>query len=189
MRARGWEVEGVEPDPQAAAVARGSQRLRVQAVSIEKADLPREGYDVVTMSHVIEHVADPVEALQVCRRALRPGGRLILVTPNVEALGRRVFGKHWMGWDVPRHLTVFSTSSLAGIVERAGLRVTGMRTSARSVLYSLPDIRLLGPSGGFERNTPWKRGQALVMWLIELATLNANPCGEEIVMEAGTSCG
>jgi SAM-dependent methyltransferase len=45
------------------------------------AGVPDEAYDGVVLSHVIEHVADPVGALQECERVLRPGGRLVLIVP------------------------------------------------------------------------------------------------------------
>lgn len=107
----GWSVTGVEPDPAAGGVAR-ARGLRVVTGTIESARLPAGTFDIVTMSHVLEHVTDPLGTLRECGRVLAPGGRLIAVTPNARSHGARTFGAAWMGWDPPRHLVVFSPDSL-----------------------------------------------------------------------------
>jgi 2-polyprenyl-3-methyl-5-hydroxy-6-metoxy-1,4-benzoquinol methylase len=54
-------------------------------------------FDAITMSHVIEHVPDPLASLDKCRRLLRLGGYLVLSTPNVRSLGHQRFGQSWRG--------------------------------------------------------------------------------------------
>jgi 2-polyprenyl-3-methyl-5-hydroxy-6-metoxy-1,4-benzoquinol methylase len=58
MRDLGWDVHGVEPDPVAARVAMTRYQLDVACVSLQDAALPSESFDVVTMSHVLEHAAE-----------------------------------------------------------------------------------------------------------------------------------
>jgi SAM-dependent methyltransferase len=83
LRAAGIDVDGVEPDPARADVARTALH-RVWKCRIEDAaaepDLGR--YGVVTVLDVIEHVVSPVEALACMRDLLEPGGRLFLFLPN-----------------------------------------------------------------------------------------------------------
>jgi SAM-dependent methyltransferase len=119
MRAAGWEVEGLEPDPAAAARARASGVLVVNA-ALEEADLAPDSFTAITMSHVIEHVHDPLGALQICARALKPDGVLWVATPNLEALGHKAFGRDWIGLDPPRHLVLFTRASLAAALRTAG---------------------------------------------------------------------
>lgn len=129
MRALGWRTSGVDPDPEAVAFAQ-SQELEVFQGTV--ADVPLEAtFDVITLSHVIEHVADPIGLLRECRRRLRPGGRLFITTPNIQSLGHRWFGKYWRGLEIPRHLTLFSLHSLAQCLFRAGLRPNVLRTETR----------------------------------------------------------
>jgi len=85
----GWEVAGVDPDPVSveSAVQRG---LNVRHGGVEAyADMP-ESFDVITMSHVIEHVHDPHETLKTIYRLLKPGGFLWLTTPNIQSLGHKL---------------------------------------------------------------------------------------------------
>lgn len=136
MRALGWTVTGVDPDP--SAVQYGQKRgLRVFCGSVS--DVPAgRNYDVITLNHVIEHVTDPVHLLQQCAELLGAGGRMILTTPNLLSLGHRWFKKYWRGLEIPRHLKIFSASALTECVRRAGLRLTTLRTEARMarMIYS-----------------------------------------------------
>lgn len=115
-KAAGWEVEGFEPDPVAAAAARKS------GISMYERDLDllAGAYDVVTTSHVIEHVHRPQEFLRQIFGLLRHGGMLWLATPNVHSLGHRWYGRSWLGLDPPRHLIVFSANALRDLLEQAG---------------------------------------------------------------------
>ena len=132
MRARGWSVLGVEPDPVAAAAAR-KNGLDVRDGMLADADFADDTFDAIVLSHVIEHVHEPMALLRECGRVLRPGGVLVLMTPNLTSVGHRKFGADWRGLEPPRHLHVFSVESLAACVQRVGLEVSEVRTSARLV--------------------------------------------------------
>ena len=132
MRSFGWEAVGVEPDPVAAARAR-SAALDVRDGLLVDAAFEDDFFDAIVLSHVIEHVHDPVELLRECRRVLRPGGVLKIMTPNLHSVGHRRFGADWRGLEPPRHLHLFSSRSLSSCIRKAGLAVTEVRTSARWV--------------------------------------------------------
>jgi len=119
-RQLGWRCYGVEIDGAAAALARqcGGEILgsRVQEVSRAHDVF----FDAITLSHVIEHVYDPLDLLGHCWRLLRPGGYLWIETPNSESVGYEVYGRHWRGLEPPRHLVLFNTSALRMSLERTG---------------------------------------------------------------------
>jgi 2-polyprenyl-3-methyl-5-hydroxy-6-metoxy-1,4-benzoquinol methylase len=121
MTALGWRAEGADPDPFVGETAR-ARGLNVHQAGIE--DLarffPANSYDALTLSHVIEHVHDPLGGLEECARVLRRGGTIWLATPNARALGCRIFGRDWRGLEPPRHLAVFSPRALVNLVGRAG---------------------------------------------------------------------
>jgi 2-polyprenyl-3-methyl-5-hydroxy-6-metoxy-1,4-benzoquinol methylase len=51
---------------------------------------PKEKYDTIVMSHVLEHVHDPVQVLERAKSWLAPGGRIIAVVPNADSMHRRL---------------------------------------------------------------------------------------------------
>lgn len=118
-RACGWQVTGVEPDPTAAERCRRAG-LDVLVGGIDSLEGEASVFDVITGSHVIEHVHMPGAVLQACWRLLKPGGRLWLQTPNANSIGHAVFGPHWRGLEAPRHLVIFTAGSLTGAVQAAG---------------------------------------------------------------------
>ncbi|MBB1059131.1 class I SAM-dependent methyltransferase [Marilutibacter spongiae] len=117
-RAFGWDVQGVEPDPVAAAVASEVSGATV-VPSLDALD--GRLFDRVTLSHVVEHAHEPMALIEDCVRRLRPGGTLWLATPNIHGIGHRVFGRHWQALETPRHLAMPSAPALAQLLERAGL--------------------------------------------------------------------
>lgn len=189
MRDLGWKVAGVELDPVAVTVARDHFGLDINQGPLEEARFSDNQFDAITISHVIEHVADPVGLLRECHRILEPGGRIVVVTPNIESLGHRIFGEAWRGLEVPRHLVLFSTRSLRRCAEGAGLRVLELRTMARGARWmwaASSSIRRDGglPGGVPRRQNLRRRLEGVVFQLIEHAMTGIPHAGEELLLIA-----
>lgn len=108
MRMLGWSIAGIELDPGAAALAGRALGIHVHAGTLDNAPYEAGSFDAVVSNHVIEHVHDPMGFLERTLRLLRPEGRLVVVTPNGDSLGRRLFGSDWHGLDPPRHLRLLT---------------------------------------------------------------------------------
>ena len=126
-RARGCTVRGVEADVHAVELAR-ARGLAIDHGAFDPAAHVPESYDVVTLDQVVEHFTDPVTALRGIHTVLRPGGTVILATPNAASAVARVAGDRWIHWHAPYHLHFFTRASLAHAAERAGLAVVDVRT-------------------------------------------------------------
>lgn len=131
MRDLGWEVMGVEPDNRAVEIARGFYGLPVMAGNLHDCKFPDNEFDLITLSHVIEHVLDPIALLEECKRVVKPGGRVLITCPNTISLGHSIFRESWYHLDPPRHLFLFSRNTLAEIACIAGLDVMEIRTTIR----------------------------------------------------------
>jgi len=194
MRSLGWVVAGVERDPRAAESARKTLQADVVFASVEDALRANpDGFDAITLSHVIEHLLDPIETLRDSARGLRPGGALVIATPNTHSRGHRQFGRNWLHLDPPRHIHLFNTSTLTELVRRAGLRVERVETPASSYHFvhqasallerrgRLPGIRVEEVSLGL-------LVESGLFWLWEYAlTRFGRDCGEEILLRATVS--
>jgi 2-polyprenyl-3-methyl-5-hydroxy-6-metoxy-1,4-benzoquinol methylase len=118
-RSAGWDVFGVDFDARAVEAA-NRQGLNVRLGGMEELDPALDQFDVITLSHVIEHVPQPVMMLQRCYELLRPGGGVWIETPNISSQGHRLFGKNWRGLEPPRHLVLFTLESMKGALKTAG---------------------------------------------------------------------
>jgi 2-polyprenyl-3-methyl-5-hydroxy-6-metoxy-1,4-benzoquinol methylase len=125
----GWWAIGIDADAQAVAAAR-SAGLDARVGTLRAQQFPNGHFDVVLMSHVIEHVPDPIGELRECHRILKPSGSIVIATPNALSLGHRFSGRHWPGLDVPRHLQVFTPKALTRIAAMSDFAPVSVRTHA-----------------------------------------------------------
>ena len=68
-----------------------------------------------------EHISDPRSEILALSRMLQSNGVLLIAVPNAAGLQARLFGRHWLHLDVPRHLYHFNDHSLASLLKLAGL--------------------------------------------------------------------
>jgi SAM-dependent methyltransferase len=130
-RDRGWEVLGVEPSAFAAAHARDAFGLEIVEQDLLTADLPAGAFDAVVLGDVIEHLTDPLTALERIGRLLAPGGVLFLTVPDAGSRLARAMGRHW--WSViPTHVQYFSRHSLTLLLERAGYAPLEITTAPKT---------------------------------------------------------
>lgn len=130
LKKMGWQVEGQDVDPHAGAHSLGDSGILVHAAPLEELRLPEGRYDAIVMTHVIEHVLDPLALLRECRRLLAPGGQLVVVTPNARSFGHGLFGAHWRALEPPRHLFLYSSKNLPDLARQAGFSRAETWTSA-----------------------------------------------------------
>ena len=76
--------------------------------------------ELITMNHVIEHLADPWKVLSALQMKLNRNGILEGQTPAADSLEQKIFKKGWSGFHAPRHTVIFSKKGLRKILERAG---------------------------------------------------------------------
>ncbi len=134
MQQLGWQVEGVEFNPTAAQTCKESG-LDVFPGELSAAAFPDNRFDVITARHVIEHIATPKSFINEIFRILKPGGIMVLVTPNSQALGRGWFGTHWYANEVPRHLILFAPNNLQLLTSQEGFQSISMRTSSSPKIF------------------------------------------------------
>jgi len=134
MQQKGWQVTGLDFDEGAVNNAR-SKGLDVRHGQLSAQGFSDGGFDVVAMSHVIEHVPSPSELLAECHRILKPGGVLVALTPNADSSLHRCHGRHWLSLDPPRHLQIFTSASLSCLAARAGYARVETFTSMHGFIY------------------------------------------------------
>ena len=125
LKKRGWECVGIEPSELAACYAREQFGLDVHSGRLEDVALPEASFDVITLWTVVEHLHDPMIVLKLVSRLLRSDGLLVLSIPDPGSLDARWFGPSWVGFDTPRHLSLFSPKSLGLLLAQSGFKLYG----------------------------------------------------------------
>ena len=173
MRAAGWHAEGLEIDTLAAERAR-ALGLDVRAGALEPGAYPPRSFDAVTMSHVLEHLHDPIATLRTARGVLRDDGVLWIATPYLASPGHARYGRAWRGLEPPRHLVLFTADALVRSLDRAGFRLVGFQrpASARWVYEAS------------ERLSRTSRSGALTARATDLRSARSPERGEELVVLA-----
>jgi len=89
-KAHGFQVAGLESDPKAAEIARKKVDCEVVTATIETSSFQDASFDIIVMWDVIEHLVDPRAAIERVAKMLRPGGKLVIETPNERFFMRGV---------------------------------------------------------------------------------------------------
>jgi len=97
------------------------------AGNIDTTEQQPESWDIVSLFHVAEHLTHPIQILTRIHGWLRPGGILIVQTPNAGCLEATWLGGAWRGWDVPRHVVHFTPETLSHTVRAAGFEVVALQ--------------------------------------------------------------
>ena len=113
LRRAGWDAAGTE--------LHGATQLPGCRIFRHLEEAASHGlYDCITMWHVLEHVPAPLVCLAQLRSMLAPGGVLLLAVPDAGGWQARLFGRHWLHLDVPRHLYHFTGFALEKMLCAAG---------------------------------------------------------------------
>jgi SAM-dependent methyltransferase len=125
-RNRQWDLHGVEPSQESAAIGSAAFGLEIRAGYLPEAGYPPAYFDIVTLVDVFEHVAAPKGLLREIHRIMRPGGVLFIKVPNADysLLKHRLLGRlgQFDVFDSREHIVHYTESTLRRMVEEQGFR-------------------------------------------------------------------
>jgi len=138
-------------------------------------------YDVVSMSHYLEHTTHPRAELAAAHRVLVQGGVLMIELPDPDSPWARVLGRFWMPWFQPQHLHLLSSIRLADLLRSAGFQPMQWETGRAHqgsdlVLSAYTFLRWLAPPLDVpwrKRPTVWARIISAMVWVPGSALLVA----------------
>ena len=142
-RAEGWDPVGIDLNRKAVdeANARG---LDVRHGELTVGLFPDASFDAVTLFDLIEHTLEPKALLDACHRVLRPGGVLMVATPNIGGLVSQVtyalFALTLGAWGhptPPEHLVQFSRRTLLRLLGQSGFEALLVRSEHIPMAYSV----------------------------------------------------
>src|SRR5881296_4250818 len=127
LKHRGFRGIGIDFSEEAAGLAEAENGVRVVVGSLERAAFPDQSFDIVTLFHVMEHVANPREVLAEVFRVLRSNGAVVLQVPSIDSWQFRLFGAKWYGLDIPRHVIDYSKHAIFKLLNDSGFVVHRIR--------------------------------------------------------------
>ncbi|MGH7355996.1 MAG: class I SAM-dependent methyltransferase [Candidatus Rokuibacteriota bacterium] len=192
LRDAGYTVEGIETSKTDADYARERFGLEVRTGSLETVTLPADAFDLALLVYVMEHMPDPHGALAWIRRALKPGGRVVLGLPVIDSGQARLLGARWSAvTEAPRHVLLPSFDGAVRLLSAAGFHdivavpspalenaghvalswlpaaatpLTGPRPAPGALLRRLAGGLLLAPALVVALAERWPRGRAGTMF-------------------------
>ncbi len=132
MRDFGWQVEGLDISDLCAADVTTRTGIPVHVGSLPHTAVADNSFDAITMWNALEHVHQPRDIIRAARKALRPGGVLVIGVPNIDSWGFRKFQQDWHCLELPRHLAHFTPDSLRGIMQRENMNVLSLEQIGRA---------------------------------------------------------
>lgn len=142
--------------------AKEKLQLNVHCGNFDQIDFGSQRFDVICLWDTIEHLANPEAYLMKATSLLNEDGMIFLTTGDIGSLNARVRGAHWRQIHPPSHLHYFSRRTITLLLNRLGMEVAGIETTAyyHTVFNILASIRMRGGGGG------------------RLAAMALNLCGE-----------
>jgi len=119
-RAYGFEVYGMDSSRRLVGQLEPEFGKRLNHGTLGADPIPWDSFDAIVMSHVVEHLVEPVKILRDVLAKLSPGGLLYVAVPNIESLQFRIFGKYWDAINPMVHMQYFNEKSLTRLLREAG---------------------------------------------------------------------
>lgn len=136
MQRRGWKVMGIDFDKVAVESAK-EKGFNARVGDLFSQQFPASNFDAILLNHVIEHIPSPEKIFKECYRILKPGGKLVMMTPNANARGHEKYGRNWRGLETPHHLQIFTPQSLSLLAKETGFLKIKSFSSLQGVFYIL----------------------------------------------------
>ncbi len=130
------QLFAIDRSPDLSRVFEGTS-IRYRALDLDRSLDLGGPYAAIVMNYVIEHFVSPESVLRASKRALLPGGRVLLLTPNSGSWSHRVFGRYWSGLHAPRHTQVFNPENLTRLAEKIGFGNVEVIQSADPASWTL----------------------------------------------------
>lgn len=119
----GWEVKGTDLINQIAKFAKKTFSIDVKTGDFLDMNFPKNYFDVVVLSSVLEHVYTPNRTLKKTNSVLKKGGLFVMVIPNINSLGHMIFKRNWSFLEPGRHLYHYSPVTITKILNKHGFKV------------------------------------------------------------------
>ncbi len=125
----GHKVRGIEISSDAAIYVKKNFDIDVLVGPVEKQKIKAKSVDVITAFDLIEHLPNPKKTISQMFEWLKPGGQMIIDTPNFDSIYRKISQDRWVGFDMPFHIHLFRKETLVRVLKEIGFSEVVVETS------------------------------------------------------------
>ena len=150
--------------------------FEVVDVPLEKAGLASDEFDMVSMWEVLEHIENPVSLLRETARIMKPGGKLLILVPNVDSLVTRLLHEKSGTFGGHSHVNHFNVKTLTRLLGLAGFEVMHAETI-------ITELGTINNHLGFE--DPYNGAAGTQLGFITPEMIHENMLGSKLLVLAG----
>lgn len=126
LKKSGYHVSGIEPSEEARMFALKNNKVNLNA-GLSFANFKPTSFSCITLWHVLEHVHQLNNTLEILSSLLTKNGVLLIAVPNAESHDAHIYKEYWAAYDVPRHLYHFTNESMSFLMKKHGFQIKKIR--------------------------------------------------------------
>jgi ubiquinone/menaquinone biosynthesis C-methylase UbiE len=137
-----WEKVGFDKNLYVDKTFLEKYKITFLSDSLSNVNLPDDHFDAITLWASIEHTHNPANILKFTYDKLKSGGKLIILCQNINSIQGKLFKKHWLHLDIPRHIYQFSTKTLKATLKKFNFKII-------EVIHNNPEYNIPGFTDSF----------------------------------------
>jgi SAM-dependent methyltransferase len=122
----GWETQGFEISKYASQIAINNYKINVKNVDFLSEPSVSNMYDVVCLFDTIEHLLDPNVVIEKVAKELKPGGKIVITTGDINSIHAKVLRKKWRLLAPPLHIYYYSPESITYLLQKHGFSIVSI---------------------------------------------------------------
>lgn len=135
---KGFNVLGFELTKKNAEFANNELQIQVHSKQFEEVPLEKNSIDIVTMSHVLEHVPQPSNVVNKIYNELNDGGIFYCVVPNFDSFCSKVLQEEWLWLERDWHYSHFTVETITDLFKKTGFEIVKIETKAGDYGEKIP---------------------------------------------------
>lgn len=129
-----FDLYGIDIDPEVIDNLKERHAIKGEVSTIFEFK-SNQKFDVISMSHFLEHSTDPKRTLEIVKGLLKKDGLLLIKLPNINSITFKIFGKYCYSLDTPRHLFMFSPKTIKNFLDLSGFEVIECTTNLEKYIF------------------------------------------------------
>jgi len=164
----GWDdLWGYDPSPESFITKEETVSRIYENDLFPVSDQLKGSFDYIHSFHSLEHVPNPTKVLDAWYQLLKPGGKIIIATPNIASFFSRLFNRYWYYLTAPLHYVLFTSKSLEKVLQNVGFEIDHVKyRSTSQCLWGSLDFLLHSMQNNYSKPANMFLNKRLILMLL-----------------------